>query len=111
MAAVDRSGWAVITATFSPAATSRATAAAPMNPLPPATRITEVAPELRRPSPSGHQAVGEGLRVERDQIVRTLAHPDQLDRDAQLLPRGQDDPSTGRAVQLGEDHAGHVHGF
>src|SRR5438046_1424098 len=66
----DRSGWAVMTDTWPPSRTRRRTTAEPMNPLPPATRITP---------PSGHQAPGEGSRIERDQVAQPLPRAHQYD--------------------------------
>src|SRR5438093_2020999 len=100
---MDRAGWAVITATSLPSRTSRLTTADPMNPLPPATRITaQLRPAL------GHQPAGEPFRVERHEVIGFLARADQFDRHPQLFPNGQDDAAPGRAVHLRQDQSGHA---
>src|SRR6478752_4633588 len=57
----------------------------------------------------GEQCSGEVAGVERAQVLDALTHPDQLHRDAELVGDRKDDPALRRAVQLGEDDAGHVH--
>src|SRR5581483_7756535 len=59
----------------------------------------------------GEQRLDELLGVEVDQVGGRLADAHQLDRDAELLLDGEDNPALGRAVELGQDHAGHVDGL
>src|ERR1700729_2204290 len=57
---------------------------------------------------SGHQRPREVRGVEGAQILELLPHPDQLDRDAELLRDGERDPALGGAVELGQHEPGHV---
>src|SRR5208282_1236172 len=57
---------------------------------------------------SAEDGVHEGVRVERGQVVWSLAEADQLDGNAQLTLYGDDDPALGRPVQLGQHDAGDV---
>src|SRR5688500_15571678 len=64
------------------------------------------------PTPSGSRLqdrLGELVGIERAEVLQRLADPDQLDRDAELLGDRERDPALGRAVELRERDAGHVH--
>src|SRR6266508_5604070 len=57
---------------------------------------------------AANQSVDELGRVERRQVVGALPEADQLDRDAELALDRDHDAALGGAVQLGQDHPGHV---
>src|SRR3546814_13990269 len=56
-----------------------------------------------------HQRAGEGFRLERPEVVGALADADRVHRQALALGQCHDDAAARRAVQLGDDQAGHVH--
>ena len=60
---------------------------------------------------SVEQGVDELVGVEGDEVADGLAEADELDRDAELGLDGEDDAALGRAVELGEHHAGDVGGL
>src|SRR5215472_3662554 len=55
--------------------------------------------------------VDERVRLERRQVVGTLAEADQLHRHAELALHRDDDPALGRPVELGEHDPGNVDGL
>src|SRR5690554_4556451 len=77
------------------------------------TRGGTLAVSLASGSPGGHVQQGphEGGGVVRLQVVLVLAHADELDGDSQLPRYGQEYAALGGAVQLGDDHAGQLHGL
>src|SRR5665213_3082991 len=74
---------------------------------------TTVAGPCARSLASGgsEQGVDEGLGVEVDEVARTFAESDQLDREAEFALDGHHDPALGRAVQFGQHHPGDVDGI
>ena len=66
---------------------------------------------LRRMGSAAEDGVHERRRVERRQVVRALAEPDQLHRDAELALHGDHDAALGGAVELGEHDAGDAGGL
>src|SRR5256885_11203728 len=56
----------------------------------------------------GEERLDELLGVELDEVGGRFANTDQLHGDPQLGLHGQDDPALGGAVELGQDHAGHL---
>ena len=68
-------------------------------------------PARRIPDLLLQQGAGEVVGVERAQVLEALADPDQLDGQAHLLGDRQRDAALGGAVELGQHHAGYVHGL
>src|ERR1700728_5441338 len=58
---------------------------------------------------AAEDGVDERGRVERRQVIGTLAEPDQLHRDAELALHGDHDAALGRPVELGQHDAGDVY--
>src|SRR6266568_4085814 len=58
--------------------------------------------------PLSEHGVDKRQRLERRQVVRALAQPDQLDRHAELPLHGDHDAALGGAVQLRQDDPGDV---
>src|ERR1044072_9412575 len=55
------------------------------------------------------EGIHEGFRLEWGKVIRPFPEADQLHRDAQLTLHLEHDPALGRAVELGEHDARHVH--
>ena len=55
--------------------------------------------------------MGEGLGVERAQVLEPLADPDQLHRDPELAGDRQGDPTLRGPVELRQHDPGHVDRF
>ena len=53
-----------------------------------------------------NSASTKAVRVERQQVVGLLPHPDEADRDAEVLLDREHDAALGRRIELGEDDAG-----
>ena len=60
---------------------------------------------------SVEQRLDEAVGVERQEVVGLLPHPDEADRDAEVVLDREHDPALGRRVELGEHDAGQADGL
>src|SRR5687768_18619332 len=61
--------------------------------------------------PLREERLDELVGIELDEVVGRLSQAHELDGEAQLGADGHGDAALGRAVQLGEHHAGDAHGL
>ena len=76
-----------------------------------AWRISCRSPGAARGTFGAHERTGERLGVEREQVVRLLPDADEADRHVELAHDRDRDAALGRAVELGQDDAGHADGL
>ncbi len=100
--------------TLAPQAASSTTTPARRQPILDCWLWTPTAPGRLRSDPvpvQANRASTNSSGSNGDQVVDGLAQADQLHRDAELGLDGEHDAALGRAVELGEHHAGHVDGL
>src|SRR5882762_2907216 len=69
--------------------------------------VTKAAP-MRLREGLAEERLDEFVRIERLEVGDLLTDTHVADRDLQLVADPDDDPSLGRAVELGEDESGHA---